>query len=37
MNELNIHFEFYHNSDKNNWNWTLLMRPNKKKCYNIFL
>ena len=38
MNELNIHFEFYRsNSAQGNWNWTSLMGPDKKKCYNIFL
>jgi len=31
MNDLNIHFEFYHgNSTRSNWNWTSLMGPEKK-------
>ena len=37
MNKLNIHFEFYHiNSGKNNWNWTSLMGPDKKKMLQYF-
>ena len=31
MNDLNIHFEFYHsNFTQSNWNWTSLMEPEKK-------
>ena len=37
MNYLNIHFEFYHtNSSRNNWSWTSLMGPDKKKMLQYF-
>jgi hypothetical protein len=36
MNDLNIHFEFYHGSSTHNWNWTSLMKPDKKKMLQYF-
>ncbi|GET55161.1 hypothetical protein GLOIN_2v1824261 [Rhizophagus irregularis DAOM 181602=DAOM 197198] len=37
MNDLNIHFEFYHGgSARDNWNWTSLMGPDKKKMLQHF-
>ncbi|RIB21264.1 hypothetical protein C2G38_2177075 [Gigaspora rosea] len=30
MSDLNIYFEFYHNSARSNWSWTSLMGPDKK-------
>jgi hypothetical protein len=36
MNELNIHFEFYRGNSRNNWSWTSLMGPDKKKMLQHF-
>ena len=36
MNELNIHFEFFRGNSRNNWSWTSLMGPDKKKMLQHF-
>ena len=36
MNELNIHFEFFRGNARNNWSWTSLMGPDKKKMLQHF-
>src|SRR6266498_5626682 len=36
MNDLHIHFEFYHGNSQGNWSWISLMEPDKKKLLQYF-